>query len=278
MLRLGTTVEETRSRWEAAPDLAGSVRLGPVRPGAAVLAVTASGNGRGRPLVVVQRYGAGRAMLLAGRATWRWRMLRPADDRTYARYWGQVARWLASAAGDRIAIVTRGGEAAGDALRVGVSVRDDESRPVSGAVVRVLVSGPGGAPGVEDGTVLGAKAGAYRVSTPPLSAGVHRIDVTVTRDGQELGSRRDWVLVGGADPEFQDPWLNESLLRRVAEAGGGARLDADRLGDLADHLRAGARGVPRTVRREVWHHFGVFMLLTALLAAEWSLRRLWGMR
>ena len=93
MLRLGSTVEETRSRWEAVPALAGSVRIGPVRPGAAVLAVTTSGSGPERPLVVVQRYGAGRSMILAGRATWRWRMLLPADDRTYERYWGQVARW-----------------------------------------------------------------------------------------------------------------------------------------------------------------------------------------
>ena len=39
MLRLGETPEETRERWNVAPPLAGSIRLGAVRPGAAVLAV-----------------------------------------------------------------------------------------------------------------------------------------------------------------------------------------------------------------------------------------------
>ena len=278
VLRLGSTVEETRRRWEAAPALAGSVRIGPVRPGAVVLAAAAAENGRGRPLVVVQRYGAGRSMILAGRATWRWRMLLPAGDPTYERYWGQAARWLTAGAGDRIAVTASGGDAAGDSLRVDVTVRDDEFRPVAGAAVRVRVSGPGGEPLLEDEAAVAGTAGAYSVSTPPSSAGVHRIDVAVTRGGQQLGAVRDRVLVGGADPELADPWLNAALLRRMAEAGGGAYLDPDRLDGLADRLRAAGGAVPRTVTREVWHHAAVFVLLVALLAAEWSLRRLWGLR
>ena len=278
MLRLGSTVAETRSRWESAPALAGSVRLGPVRPGAEVLARTVSGNGGARPLVVVQRYGAGRSMILAGRATWRWRMQLQADDRTYERYWGQVARWLTAGASDRIAVSTSGGEAAGDSLRVRVAVRDEEFRPLAGATVRVSVSNPAGEPLMEDAAVATRIPGEYGASTPRLSAGVHRIDVAVVREGQELGGGRDWVLVAGADPELEDPWLDAELLRRVAESGGGAYLDPGRLDDLANRLRAASRTVPRTITREVWHHSAVLMLLIALLFAEWSLRRLWGMR
>ena len=278
LLRLGPTVEETRNRWGAAPAPAGSVRLGPVRPGAAVLAVTTPRGGPERPLVVVQRYGAGRSMILAARATWRWQMLLPAADRTYERYWGQVARWLTAGAGDRIAIAASGGRVAGDPLRVAVSVRDEEFQPVPGARVQVRVSDPAGEPLLEEELGVGGTAGEYRVSTSPSFSGVHRIDVNVTRDGQELGRRRDWVLVGGADPELEDPWLNADLLRRAAESGGGAYLDPDRLDGLADRLRAAERTVPRTATREVWHHSTVFVLLIVLLAAEWSLRRLWGMR
>lgn len=278
MLRLGPTVEESRNRWDAAPALAGSVRIGPVRPGAAVLALTASEDGSARPLIVVQRYGAGRSMILAGRATWRWRMLLPAGDRTYERYWGQAARWLTAGAVDPIAVVARGADAAGDALAVDVSVRDHEFRSVADAAVRIRVSDPAGEPRLEEELEAAGTTGAYRVSTGPLAAGVHRIDVTVSRDGQELGRASDRVLVGGADPELEDPWLNADLLRRTAETGGGAYLDPDRLGDLVDRLRVAARADPRRATREVWHHSGVLMLLLGLLAAEWSLRRLWGMR
>lgn len=278
MLRLGATIEETEDRWRAAPALVGSVRIGPVRPGAAVLALTASETGSARPLVVVQRYGAGRSMILAGRATWRWRMQLPAEDRTYERFWGQAARWLTAGAVDSIAVTTRGGDAAGDSLRVDVSVRDAEFRSVDGAAARVSVRGPAGEPRLEEAPAVARGAGDYGVSTPPLSAGVHRIDVAVSRDGEALGSRRDWVLVGGADPELEDPWLNADLLRRAAEAGGGVHLEADRLDDLPDRLRAAAPTAERTVTREVWHHSVVFISLVLLLAVEWSLRRLWGMR
>ncbi len=278
MLRLGATIEETENRWRAAPALVGSVRIGPVRPGAAVLALTASETGSARPLVVVQRYGAGRSMILAGRATWRWRMQLPVADRTYERFWGQAARWLTAGAVDPIAVTTRGGDAAGDSLRVHVSVRDDEFRSVDGAAVRVSVRGPAGVPRLEEAPAVARGAGDYGVSTPPLSAGVHRIDVAVSRDGEGPGSRRDWVLVDGADPELEDPWLNADLLRRVSEAGGGVHLEADRLDDLPDRLRAAAPAAPRTVTREVWHHSAVFIALVLLLAVEWSLRRLWGMR
>ena len=278
MLRLGSTVDETRVRWEAVPALAGSVRIGPVRPGAAVLAITDSDSGVERALVVVQRYGAGRSMVLAGRATWRWRMLLPADDRTYERYWGQVARWLTAGAADRIAVTTSGGHEAGDSLRVDVSVRDDEFRPVSDATVHVRVSDPAGEARLEREAAATRILGEYSVSTSLLPAGVHRIDVAVTRDGQEFGSQRAWKLVGGADPELEDPWLDADLLRRAAEAGGGAYLNPDGLGNLADRLQAAARPVPRMVTREAWHHAAVLMLLISLLSMEWSLRRLWGMR
>ena len=278
MLRLGATVDETGSRWEAAPALAGSVRIGPARPGAAVLATTAARSGGTRALVVVQRYGAGRSMVLAARATWRWKMLLPAGDDTYERYWGQVARWLTAGAVDQVAVTTRGGRAAGDSVQVNVAVRDAEHRPVAGAAVRVRVSGPDGETRLEQETATARTAGEYSVETPPLSAGVHGIDVRVTHDGRELGRRRDRVLVGGADPEWEHPWLDGDLLRRTAEAGGGVYLDPARLGGLADRLPAAERPRPRLATREVWHHSAVLMLFIALLAAEWSLRRLWGMR
>ena len=50
------------------------------------------------PIVAVQRYGRGRTMVFGGEASWRWRMLAPAADRTYEHFWRQAARWLAISA------------------------------------------------------------------------------------------------------------------------------------------------------------------------------------
>ncbi len=93
MMRIAATDQEARSRWANLPSLAGVVQLGGARPGASVLAVMDE-LGSNSPVVAVQRFGAGRTALFAGQASWRWKMLRPASDGSYDRFWRQTARWL----------------------------------------------------------------------------------------------------------------------------------------------------------------------------------------
>ena len=280
MLRLGPTPEATRERWRTMPGLSGSVRIGPVRPGAQVLAVSPPGPGGGaeRPLVVVQRYGAGRAMIFAGRASWRWRMQRATGDRVYETWWGQVARWLVGGARERMTVMARGSGAPGDPVQIEVEVLDGDFQPVADAAVRVDVTDPTGARDELDAVPVPDAPGRYAASTRPALAGVHRVDAGALRDGVLLASRREWVLVGAADAELADPWLNDDLLRRVAAAAGGAYFDPAGLDDLPERLRAGAGSGAVRVTSETWHRPWVFLLIFVLLASEWSLRRAWGMR
>ena len=82
VMQLGSSRDDTRKKWDAAPALAFVAPLGGPRPGATVLAVAAGAGGAPHALVAVQRYGEGRAMIFAGEAAWRWRMLLPASDRS----------------------------------------------------------------------------------------------------------------------------------------------------------------------------------------------------
>src|SRR5690606_12402569 len=97
VMRLASEAEATRERWSVLPGLASTAPLGRARPGASVLATAGGSSGLGRPLIAVQRYGEGRSMIFGGEAAWRWRMLLPADDGTYDRFWRQSLRWLSSA-------------------------------------------------------------------------------------------------------------------------------------------------------------------------------------
>ena len=101
-MQLTGALEETRKRWEAVPALASMSPLGGPRPGASVLAVTSGPGGAPRALVAVQRYGAGRSMVFTGEASWRWRMMLPANDRSYDTFWRQSVRWLALTASDPV--------------------------------------------------------------------------------------------------------------------------------------------------------------------------------
>lgn len=279
MMQLAPTVEGTRERWQRAPALAGAVGVGDVKPGASVLAVTADEPpSEVRPLIVVQRYGGGRTMVFAGRAAWRWRMLLPADERTYETYWGQVVRWLGGASPDPVSVTTGGGAAPGDAMHLDVRVRDTDYTPRLDAAPVVTVTGPAGDTEVVRPVLAGGGAGLYRAELSPRDPGVYRVETVVDVPGDRLGVASDWFLVGGADAELTDPWLDEAALRRTAEAGGGRYVAPDDITALPRLVLEATAPDAEPRVRPLWHNAWVFFLLVGALAGEWSLRRRWGMR
>src|SRR5258706_635789 len=112
---IGPTAEEPRTRWAARPPLAATAPLGGPRPGASVLAVVAASTGV-YPAVAVQPFGRGRSMVFGGEAAWRWRMMRPATDRSFEFFWRQSLRWLAGAAPRPVSLTGAGLVEPGDLL------------------------------------------------------------------------------------------------------------------------------------------------------------------
>ena len=144
IMRLGGSVAETRSRWDGAPGLGNIILLGPPRPGAAVLATMTGDEAAARPVVAIQRFGRGRAMVFTGEASWRWKMLLPSTDQTYDMFWKQTVRWLGADALEPVMLRIEGGRAEGDPLRMDVVVADEAFAPVFDAAVRVRVTDPNG--------------------------------------------------------------------------------------------------------------------------------------
>ena len=279
IMRLGATPEETRARWRAVPPLAGAVAVGAPKPGATVLAVAPAAPGRpAQPLVATQRYGAGRAMVFAGRGAWRWRMRMPADDRAYDLFWGQVARWLSGSARDPVTVTSRGGEIPGDRVEVDLQVRDAAFDPVGDAAPVVTVTGPDGVARRRPPVLVDAAAGRYRAEFHAPEAGVYRIDAVADRRGERLGAATDRVLVGAGDPELADPWLNAPVLERAAAASGGRYVEPAAAASLARSILDGAAAPAAPVQVPLWHNAWMFLWLVAVLAAEWGLRRRWGLR
>ena len=279
VMRLAATPEETRERWRAVPRLAGAVAVGRPKPGAALLAVTPPQPGRpAQPLIALQRYGAGRAMVFAGRAAWRWRMRLPADDRTYEVFWGQVVRWLAGSARAPIALASRAGDLPGDGLEIDLQVRDDAFAPRPDASPVLTVTGPDGGERELRPALADAAEGRYRAAVRPAEPGVYRIDAVAHRAGERLGTATDWALVGGMDAELVYPWLNAAGLERAAAATGGRYVEAAGAGALGEAILDGFAAPPAAIRTPLWHNVWTFLWLVAVLSAEWGLRRRWGLR
>jgi hypothetical protein len=282
MLRLAASTADSERRWDSAPALGGFAPVGPLRPGAQLLAVTTSA-GVARPLIAVQRYGAGRSMVFAGEASWRWKMQRPAEDHLYETFWRQAARWLSAPAPDPLAIDVDADARPGTSSTVGVTVRDAGFEPIGDAAVDLSVRDERGREEVIRATTVDAGRGRYTARWQPARRGLYRMTARVTRAAARPGTPRNMsavrdVFAGGADLETADPRIHQDVLARIAERSGGRLVSEEDLAPLAQALRARSADSSAVAVQELWHGPWTFVALIALLAGEWTLRRRWGLR
>ena len=257
IMQLTADAEETRKRWEAVPALASVSPLGGPRPGASVLAVTSGPGGAARALVAVQRYGNGRAMVFTGEASWRWRMMLPASDRSYDTFWRQAVRWLALTAADPVTLTPPASASPGDDIRWRVSgarrrLRAAERRARSTCASR-------GRTAKVESLAASCRCGerAMARSSPhqrPLGAGVYRATAEVRQEGKAPVFATASVLVGGADTEMTDPRLNVRVLQRIAAASGGRVIETGDIAALPGQLRAAVPAAVIVARRDLWHN------------------------
>jgi uncharacterized membrane protein len=278
VMRLGATVEETRKRWMTLPALASSAPLGGPKPGASVLAITTAPGGAVYPLVAVQRYGSGRSMVFAGEASWRWRMMQPATDRTYEFFWRGAMRWLAAAAPDPVMVNVAGVPEPGDAIEVAVDVRDRAFAPVPDASVEATLATTSGDQRPIALRHQAGGSGRFVATVQPDRAGLYRLQAEARRGSTALGSADRWFYVGGSDRELTDPRLNEPFLRRVARASNGRYVRAADVSQVVSSLKEAVPVSAAPERRDLWHRPWAIILVIALLSTEWTLRRRWGLR
>jgi len=271
--RLGVTPEENRARWSKLPALASIAHVGGTRPGAQVLAVALSAGGTPQPLIAAQRYGQGRSMVFAGEASWRWRMMLPAEDTSYETIWRQLARWITAGSQSAVTIGAMSPSVAGITDRISVVVRDDDFQPVANAEVAVVLTAPNGEKRQLPAALSSPQDGRYAVATRFEQQGVYKIDATATRGGERVGTASRPVLVGGVDLEMTQPRLNEAVLRRLADESHGHYVAADDAGELPSLLRESRAEAGTPEMRDIWHNGWSLLAIVGLLAGEWVARR-----
>lgn len=275
MMRLGATAEESRKLWASLPPLSSLAPVGGARPGATVLAVSRGENGI-TPVVAVQRYGRGRSMIFGGEASWRWRMMLPSDDRRYETFWRQALRWLSVAAPEPITIDGGSTMARGQPIAMIAEVRDKNYQPLPDATLDARLVDTSNASTPIAVRPLGG--GRFALTATANDAGALRVRVEARRAGVPAGEAERWIYVGGADPEFAEPRLNEPFLRRLASGTGGRYVAAANAGTALDDLRRAMPPNLEPVRQDLWNRPWVFVIIILVLATEWLLRRRWGLR
>jgi uncharacterized membrane protein len=271
--RLAVSAEENRQKWSSLPALASVAHVGGARPGAQILAVAMTAGGTPQPLIAAQRYGHGRSVAFAGEASWRWRMLRPADDTSYETIWRQLARWVTAGAQSAVTIGAMSPAVPGITDRISVVVRDEDFRAVANAEVALQMTAPNGEKRQLSAALSSPQDGRYGVAARFDQPGVYKIDAVATRAGTRIGTASRPVLVGGVDLEMTQPRLNEAVLRRLAADGNGRYVRADQAGELPSLLRESRAEAGTPEMRDLWHNGWSLLAIVGLLAGEWVARR-----
>ncbi|HOX04999.1 MAG TPA: glutamine amidotransferase [Planctomycetota bacterium] len=284
--------------------------LGAAKPGAEVLAVAPDvpdAAGKPRTVLAVQRYGKGRSAVFAAGPTWKWELLRGQGRQTpYARFWGQLVRWLASEEVKRqsesagvTAHIDRNLYQPGEKVRIWAEAHGDGGRlapnarveaRIEGSGVRFQVSGKEPVPPLTPDTrnptpggkvVLAAVAespGQFETSWTPPGPGSYKLLVSAADGGRALGEVTLEFRVGKPNLEFEKLDLNDRLLRRIADETRGRYFELARL----DELTAALTGEVRATRTaqviafypdQAWKNWLMVALFIVAAGAEWIIRK-----
>jgi len=288
------------------PPLSGANAVGPLQPGAVLLAAAPEGHA----LLAVRDTGSARTAAFTADSTWLW-VLSASDPQgpdRHARFWRGLVLWAArrdDAAPGRadLAVLTDRlryhladpdhapavratvyARAADDVPRLRLTAPDGLVRDVAlvaagpGEPVRRLVRpslGEGGSLGDLSGEAQRAKSeGVWHADLLAAHPGAYRLEAEATVAGNKKTAQTEFVVLQ-QDLEMTTLLADHDALRRTAEAGGGTFRTIENLGDLFKELAQAEMQVFEPVERRWPLTSGrVFLaLVVALLSADWLLRR-----
>lgn len=227
------------------------------------------------PVIALQRYGAGKVLFHATDDVWRWRFR--TGDTYYGRYWVQAIRYLSRS---RLLGKDRGAELdtdrqdyqRGDTIHFRVRFFEDRLSPIENDGVTVMVERRGDVqrpvkltripqtPSVFEGQLPGAGEGTYHawVATPAFR------DAPPARD----------FRVESTDRERQRRALDRAELEQTARRTHGKYYSLWDAGKLPEEIPAG-QPVPLESQEPIalWNRWELLLLFSAILTAEWLLRK-----
>lgn len=279
-VRTRKTEDEERKRIAAMPPFLTLSRVGPIKPGAEILAEVRAEDGSTAPALVAHRFGKGHAAALLLGDIWRWAIRREsAAEDDIDRSWRQTVRWLVGDVTGRVEVSVSPKEGSSSpTVAIKVRVRDAEYRPLDNAKVSLALTLPGGDALTLDAEPDGGEAGSYSASYVARLPGAYRVVATATApDGSAVGDRESgWAAQPAAD-EFARLEPDRDFLEALAAKTGGEVIDGDRLDAFVASLASRAAPVTEPWTSPLWHQPMYFLIALGCLTAEWGLRRFNGL-
>lgn len=279
-LQLRTSDAANTARWDSLPPLTSVNQLGALRAGATVLLTGHDTVARAAktelPILAFQHYGRGMGAVFGVQDTWLWRMhaSMPADDATHATLWRQLLRWAVEGVPDQVEIASVPARVGpGEPVTLRAHVADSAFADVNDASVVAKVTTPSGRT-LEVPMEWSLKEdGSYTARFVTEETGVYELSAESRRGRDTARSVAGSLLADDQGADVEQAELRTSLLRRIATETGGKYYPLAGTRNLPDDVVFTEAGVTVREAHDLWDMPIVFLVLAALLAGEWILRR-----
>jgi hypothetical protein len=277
MLRLSDKDDENIELWKQLPPVYWVARVSRPKPAAEVLLVDPDPARETRfgkmPVIALQQYGLGQAVFVGTDNTWRWR--KNVGDVYYTALWGQIAQRVSLqrllGVSKRTQLSTdRQNYLTGDRVSVYARLYTAGYDPLQEPSVKGhygLKNGQGQRPDITL-RAMPEQPGLFRGEFVAPAPGDYSFWVET-----DLNTLLDFSV---AEPKFElgETAMNESLLRDLATATGGAFFREEDLHKLPDTISAKTERVQSPLEVELWSSPMFFLLLLGVVTVEWVLRKL----
>jgi uncharacterized membrane protein len=274
---------ENAALWARLPPLNWANRFQAVKPNMPGLRVLLETPDK-QELLVSGEYGRGRTLAFAGESTYLWPL--HGFDKEHKRFWRQVVLWLVRRDDlnrDDVWIkLDQRRFNPGSRVVVEAGARTGAGDPITSARLDTVLIHPGGR---KEPFSLSQDDDHFSGTLQPTVPGDYAIETTAFEGAKELGKARAEFLVFDRDVELSNPSSDADLMASLAEwtkAEGGRAVAPEELPGVLAEL---ADQPPEYEERQTrWKLAGTgpdawmfFLALTALLTAEWFLRKKWGL-
>jgi hypothetical protein len=263
--------------------------FGGATPGAATLTLIEAETEAGvEPLLLSRPYGQGKVLAVLTDSLWRWAM-QPTDDKPYAFFWRQVIEWMSPSTEETGAVavelftdaatlgvgepvmlqarVIEPGDAAPRAWQLVCNVTAPSGRVIPLSFAPRLIPGPGG-----------REVQGYAATFSPGEAGNWKAVAATELDGRTIESAPAFFGVRAVSQELAERPASVRVLRALAASSGGRYAEPELLGTILRDLQVAERRERRLDYTSLWQNRWLLACLIALLAVEWMLRKMGGMK
>jgi uncharacterized membrane protein len=259
--------------WRKLPPLQKANRLAPKHD----LVETLAESTDGVPLLFSHEVGRARVLAFAADSTWLWHLHGFQDE--HLRFWQQVVMWLSrkeldSGQGVWVRVDPRNfGQ--GQRVPIEFGARNEQGEPIDDVQFQLEVIQPDEQR--ESPTIRGTGGERSADFSSTDQPGDHWVKVTGTRDGQPVGPPA-WTrfLIDAGDLELDNPAADYALLEEISRLSGGSVIPPEKLGEFLTQFlkeRLPALELQQIRRVSLWDNWYFLLVFTALVCAEWAIRK-----